>query len=185
MKPLHRCALAGRVGLLVAVERCATPPDEMSSVLSGATTRSRICGNGVLVRNHDDPTGGGRTGCRSLGRRNAGVDPSTMSSRSYSARVASMFRSAGPSSSTDRCRPRSTGPAHPLAQQIHGIQHVNQGAAKTIDSPHDHGVASSAYSRASSSRSLDRGLLPEVNVREDVALLHPGGDEASSCNCAS
>lgn len=52
-EPLHRCALAGRAGLPVAVERRATPPDETSGVLGGAAARSRVGGDYELVRDDD------------------------------------------------------------------------------------------------------------------------------------
>ncbi len=62
--------------------------------------------------------------------------------------------------------------------QVHGVQHVNQGAAETVDSPHDDDVAVfGVVKELFHPGPLDRGLAPRGDIREDVALLHPGGNE--------
>lgn len=98
---------------------------------------------------------------------------SAMSSRSYSAKVASISISAGPSTSTGDVVRDRPGLHTALSQQVHRVQHVEQRTAKSVNSPHDDGVADGLLHPGP----LDRGLAPRGDVREDVAPLHVGGDE--------
>lgn len=66
----------------------------------------------------------------------------------------------------------------PLAQQVYGVQHVDEGAAEAVHAPDDDGVTGlCVLEQLLHPAALDRGLAPGGDIGEHVALLNPSGDE--------
>lgn len=178
-EPLHRCALAGRMDLLMAVERRATPPDETSGV---SAVRPRARASAAIASLSAITTGSDRGRPNRVPFARAAAMPaltrSTMSSRSYSASVANMFNISRPvdvdgsmPSEIDRtCTPRSRSRFTVFSTSIRsgrGGRLARRRRCRRLR--RTRGLLHPGP--------LDRGLAPRGDIREDVALLHPGSNE--------
>lgn len=67
----------------------------------------------------------------------------------------------------------------PFAEQVHGVQHVDEGAAEAIDSPDDDGVTGlCVLEELLHPTALDRGLAARGDIGKHVALLNTRCDES-------
>lgn len=155
-RSLHRCAFAGRVSLLVALESRATPPHETSRILRRAAAMP------ALTR-------------------------STMSSRSYSASVASMFRISRPVDVDGSMPSEIDGTFTPRSRSRFTVFSTSIRERPSRSTRHTTTVSpSSAYSRSFfiPVRSI-AVLLPEVTSAKTSRFCTPAATSASSCSCAS
>ena len=164
----------------VAVERRATPPDQTCRVFGGAHLGAGILRDRELVRDHrrvrERPA---KAGTRLPGRGDHGID-ALHDQFSLILGQGGQHVQHHPPRGCRRVDPVRNGSdlQTAFAQEIHSVQHIDQGSAEPVDSPAHHGVPGlGVLQELFHPGPLDRGPAAGGDVGEHVALLYPGLDQ--------